>query len=70
VDGLPRTGQAFVNRGSLAATVVAPPVAGPALEAVVRAVTTQSKPPDLQLIPSHSYPAIESLRPTGATTLR
>jgi len=50
--------------------VVAPPVAGPALEAVVRAVTTQSKPPDLQLIPSHSYPAIESLRPTGATTLR
>jgi ABC-type sugar transport system substrate-binding protein len=68
VDGLPRTGQAFVNRGALVATVVVPAVAGPALEAVVRAVTTQSKPPELQLIPSYSYPAIESLRPIPATT--
>jgi ribose transport system substrate-binding protein len=63
VDGLPRTGQAFVNRGSLIATVVVPPVAGPALEAVVKAITTKTEPPDLQLIPSYSYPAIESLRP-------
>jgi ribose transport system substrate-binding protein len=63
VDGLPRTGQAFVNRGLLTATVVVPPVAGPALEAVVRALTTKTLPPDLQLIPSQSYPAIESLRP-------
>jgi ABC-type sugar transport system substrate-binding protein len=70
VDGLPRTGQAFVNRGSLVATVVVPAVAGPALETVVRALTIQSKPPDLQLIPSYSYPAIESLRPIAATTQR
>ena len=63
VDGLPRTGQAFVNRGLLTATVVVPPVAGPALEAVVKALTTKTVPPDLQLIPSQSYPAIESLRP-------
>jgi ABC-type sugar transport system substrate-binding protein len=63
VDGLPRTGQAFVNRGSLMATVVVPPVAGPALEAVVRAITTKTTPPDLHLISSHSYPAIESLHP-------
>lgn len=63
VDGLPRTGQAFVNRGSLIATVVVPPVAGPALEAIVKAITTNIRPPDLQLIPSYSYPAIGSLRP-------
>jgi hypothetical protein len=62
VDGLPRTGQAFVNRGLLIATVVVPPVAGLALEAVVKAITTQTQPPDLHLIPSCSYPAIESLR--------
>jgi hypothetical protein len=63
VDGLPRTGQAFVNRGALIATVVVPAVAGPALEAVVKAIMTKTQPPDLQLIPSYSYPAIESLRP-------
>lgn len=71
VDGLPRTGQDFVNRGLLTATVVVPPVAGPALEAVVKALTTKTVPPELQLIPSQSYPAIESLRPNrsdrGAT---
>jgi ribose transport system substrate-binding protein len=71
VDGLPSTGQAFVNRGLLTATVVVPPVAGPALEAVVKALTTKTVPPELQLIPSQSYPAIESLRPNrsdrGAT---
>jgi ABC-type sugar transport system substrate-binding protein len=63
VDGLPRTGQAFVNRGSLIATVVVPAVAGPALEAAVKAIATKTQPQDLQLIPSYSYPAIESLRP-------
>ncbi len=62
VDGLAATGQAFVNRGALTATVVVPAVAGPALEAVVQAIVTKTSPPELQLIPSYSYPAIESLR--------
>ena len=62
VDGLPLTGQAFVNRGSLIATVVVPPVAGTALEAVLKAIATKTKPPDLQLISSYPYPPIESLR--------
>jgi ABC-type sugar transport system substrate-binding protein len=62
VDGLLLTGQAFVNRGLLIATVVVPPVAGLALDAVVKAIAAKAQPPDLQLIPSHSYPALESLR--------
>ncbi len=66
VDGLPLTGQAFVNRGSLIATVVVPPVAGTALEAVLKAIATRTKPPELQLIPSYSYPPLESLRPIAA----
>jgi ABC-type sugar transport system substrate-binding protein len=66
VDGLPLTGQAYVNRGSLIATVVVPPVAGTALEAVVKAIATKTKPPDLLVIPSHSYPAVESLQPVAA----
>ncbi len=63
VDGLPRTGQTFVNRGLLIATVVVPPVAGQALEAVVKAITTKTTPQELHLIPSYSFPAIETLRP-------
>jgi hypothetical protein len=63
VDGLPRTGQLYVNRGLLIATVVVPPVAGPALDAVENAIRTKTQPPDLQLIPGYSYPSIESLRP-------
>ena len=70
VDGLPLTGQSFVNRGSLVATVVVPPVAGTALEAVLKAIATKTKPPELQLIPSYSYPALESLRPLAAAAHR
>lgn len=61
VDGLPRTGQAFVNRGLLIATVVVPPVAGPALDAVVKAIAAKTMPPELRLIPSYSYPDIAAL---------
>lgn len=62
VDGLPRTGQAFVNCGSMRATVVTPPVAGPALEDVLKAIQRGIELPDLRLIPGQSYPAITSLR--------
>lgn len=68
VDGLPRTGQAFVNRGLLIATVVVSPVAGLALEAVVKAITTKTVPPELHLIPGYSYPDIESLRRIAVVT--
>jgi ribose transport system substrate-binding protein len=68
VDGLPRTGQAFVNSGALAATVVVPPVAGPALETVLNALASKTVPPEMQLVPSRSYPALESLRPIWAAT--
>jgi len=67
VDGLLRTGQAFVNRGTLAATIIVPAVAGLALETVISAITTQTMPPELQLIPNHSYPAIDKLQPASLT---
>jgi ribose transport system substrate-binding protein len=62
VDGLARTGQAWVNGGSLTATVVVPAVAGSALEMAVEAVTKKIEPPEVRLIPAHSFPAIEALR--------
>jgi ribose transport system substrate-binding protein len=62
VDGLARTGQAWVNGGSLTATVVIPAVAGSALEMAVEAVTKKIQPPEVRLIPAHSFPAVEALR--------
>jgi hypothetical protein len=64
---LPRTGQAFVHSGSLVATVVVPPGAGVALEALVKALTNGTEAPALRLIPSHSYPAIDKLKPIGGS---
>jgi ribose transport system substrate-binding protein len=66
VDGLARTGQAWVNGGSLTATVVVPAVAGSALEMAVEAVTKKTRPPEVRLIPAHSYPAVEALRSVPA----
>jgi ABC-type sugar transport system substrate-binding protein len=63
VDGLPRTGQAFVNCSSLLATVIVPPGAGVALEALVKALANGTEVPALRLIASQSYPPIETLKP-------
>jgi len=70
IDGLPRTGQAFVNGGSLVATIVVPAVAGQALELLVSAILTKNQPKDLHLISAHSFPALESLRPLAAAAGR
>jgi len=64
--GNPGTGQAWVKEGLLAATVVKPPVAGLALEAAVAAITQNRQPPELQLVPVASFPALEALRPAPA----
>lgn len=61
VDGVPKTGQAWVRSGMLTATVIAPPLAGTAVEMLVSALQTGLTPPEQTLIPPRSYPAIESL---------
>jgi ribose transport system substrate-binding protein len=66
VDGLPTTGQAWVTKGSMAATIVIPAIAGPALELAVSALTRKVQPPDLHLIAAHSFPGVESLHPVHA----
>ena len=60
-DGVPKTGQAWVRSGLLAATVVTPPLAGQALEMMAQARKTSSMPPELTLVPPRSFPALESL---------
>lgn len=44
VDGLPSEGQAWVNQGILAATVVAPSTTPPALKMLVRALEGGTQP--------------------------
>lgn len=61
-DGVPKTGQAWVRSGMLAATVIAPPLAGQGLEMLVHALQANVTPPDLTLVAPRSFPVLESLK--------
>lgn len=67
VDGLPKTGQAWVRQDILAATIVVPAIAAHALEALVAAVTGGVRPPDRTLIAPESFPALGELVAKSAT---
>jgi len=62
VDGLPSEGQAWVNQGILAATVVAPSTTPLALNLLVRALESGTQPPERSYIELKSYPSLEDLR--------
>ena len=61
VDGLPSEGQAWVNQGILAATVVAPTTTHVAIQMLVRAFEHGLQPPERTLIELKSYPSLETL---------
>jgi ribose transport system substrate-binding protein len=61
-DGVTKTGQDWVRRGMLKATVITAPAAGTALEILAKSVSAGSMPKDRTLIPPQSFPAIEALR--------
>jgi ribose transport system substrate-binding protein len=65
-DGLPRTGQAWVRNGFLAATVVVPPNGGLAIQMLVQALRGGAKPSDCKLTVPTSFPSIEALGGNGA----
>jgi ribose transport system substrate-binding protein len=60
-DGVPKTGQEWVRRRLLKATIITAPAAGTALELLARAVNSGSMPPDRTLIPPKSFPPIAEL---------
>ena len=60
-DGVTKTGQDWVRRGLLKATIITAPAAGTALELLAKAVNAGSMPPDRTLIPPNSFPAIAEL---------
>jgi ribose transport system substrate-binding protein len=62
-DGLPDTGQLYVQRKELAATVITPAVAGVALEAYMHAVFEKKPITERLLVAPQSHPALAVLQP-------
>ncbi len=60
-DGLPKTGQAWVRRKLLAATIFIPPNADLAIEMMVKSIATSVLPPERTFTTAKSFPAIEVL---------
>jgi ribose transport system substrate-binding protein len=60
-DGMPKTGQAWVRKGLLAATVVVPPNAGKAIEMLAQAILTGTVPQERTLNEPLSFPALDQL---------
>jgi ribose transport system substrate-binding protein len=69
-DGLPKTGQAWVKRGLLTATIFAGPNTGQALEMLVKAFQSGSMPPERTLTAPASIPPLEALASVQAERAR
>jgi len=60
-DGMPETGQEWVRRGLLAATILSPPTAPVAIDLIGRFLRDGTMPPPCTLTQSIAIPAIEKL---------
>jgi ABC-type sugar transport system substrate-binding protein len=60
-DGMPKTGQAWLRSGILAATIYIPPNTDVALEMLTNAIRTKSQPAERQLTIAKSLPSLEEL---------
>jgi ribose transport system substrate-binding protein len=62
-DGLPKTGEAWVSSGLLAATVFVPPNTGQAIEMLVQAIQQKKPQPERALTVPVSIPSLDRLKP-------
>jgi len=62
VDGVSKTGQEWVKREFLQATIITAPAAGTALEIFAKAVHGGTMPPERTLLPPKSFPSIAGLQ--------
>src|SRR6202165_2932461 len=69
-DGLPKTGQAWVKRGLLAATIFSGPNTGEAIEMLVKALQTGIMPPETTLTTPLSIPPLNALAAAQAEKMR
>jgi ribose transport system substrate-binding protein len=60
-DGLPKTGQAWVRSGLLAATIFVPPNAGQAIDMLFDAIQNRKMPPDRVVTAAVSIPPLDAL---------
>jgi ribose transport system substrate-binding protein len=67
-DGVAKTGQEWVRRGLLSATVITPPTAGTALEVLVKAARDGTEPPELTQIVPISFPTMAELNRKHSST--
>jgi len=61
-DGLPKTGQAWVRSGILAATIYVPPNAGQAIEMLVQSLQQKKPLPERALTTAVSIPSLQELK--------
>jgi len=66
-DGLPKTGQAWVRSGLLAATIFVPPNAGQAVEMFVQAIQQKKRPAERVFTVATSIPALGAIEPQRVT---
>jgi len=64
-DGMPKTGQACVRSGLLAATIVVPPNAGLAVEMLTKTIGGAATPPERTFVDVRSFPSVEELGKPG-----
>lgn len=67
-DGMPKTGQAWVRNGSLAATIYIPPNTDLAIEMLVEAFKSGTMLPDRKVTEPESIPSLAELAATGKMT--
>jgi ribose transport system substrate-binding protein len=67
-DGMPKTGQAWVRTGMLAATIYIRPNADLALEMLTDSIRSGNSLPESKLIPPESIPSLEELTARGAAS--
>ena len=70
VDGVPKTGLAWVKSGLLTATVIVPAMAGQAIEMLVRAIQNGLTPPEKTLTVPLSFPSLDELARSHAEKSR
>jgi ribose transport system substrate-binding protein len=66
-DGMPKTGQAWVRSGLLAATVIVPANAGQAIDMLAHAVRSGTMPAERTLTKPLSFPGLDALTASGGT---
>ena len=66
-DGLAKNGQAWVQQGKLAATVIMQPSAGEALRLVLQYLGKSTEVPERNWLPPQSYPSLEKLKPIAGS---